>query len=351
MTPRERISAVLKGETPDRTPCDIWYTPEILDMLSRELRVSSEEELWEKLEIDKIVMLEAPYLHEHEEKADDGSVLTHRTWGNVERAVENSSGGSYMETVRYPLADAESVQALKTFSWPDPDAFDYQELKQQCRKNSRWTRMLTFISIFEIYCKLRPMDESLMDLYINQDLAHAIIKQIEEIQHSYIDRAFEACGSEIDIVYLSDDMGMQDRALLPIEKWNEMFREPYRRLINHIHEKGAYAFYHTDGAAFPVIEAMVSMGIDIINPIQHKCPGMEQEHLIEAFADRVAFHGAVENQEILPFGTPQQVQQEVRDNISTLGRHSRYICAPCHNLQPGTPLDNILALYRTDRAL
>ncbi len=77
---------------------------------------------------------------------------------------------------------------------------------------------------------------------------------------------------------------------------------------------------------------------------------MEREHLIEAFGSKVVFHGAVENQQILPFGTPEDVHKEVATNIKTLGKHGRYICAPCHNLQPATPIENILALYNSERS-
>jgi len=93
----------------------------------------------------------------------------------------------------------------------------------------------------------------------------------------------------------------------------------------------------------------VDLGVDVINPIQHTCPGMEANHLIDTFRGTVAFHGAVENQHILPFGTPEEVGREVYGNIATLGTYGRYICAPCHNLQPGTPIKNILALYNADR--
>ncbi|MBI9095165.1 MAG: hypothetical protein JEY71_09815 [Sphaerochaeta sp.] len=138
--------------------------------------------------------------------------------------------------------------------------------------------------------------------------------------------------------------------MISVEVWEARFGEPYRQLIELIHSKGAYVFYHSDGAAFPIIERMVDLGVDIINPIQHACPGMEREHLIEAFGSRVAFHGAVENQQVLPFGTPEEVVNEVLLDIKTLGAHGRYICASCHNLQPGTPLENILALYMCDRS-
>lgn len=350
MDSRERILALLAGKKSDQVPFDIWYTPEIRDQLLNYYKIDEEQELWRLLKIDKIAWVNAPYTDLKEPIIDErGHQIVINEWGSGIRTVEHSSEGSYEEVVTYPLQAAETIEEVEAHGWPNPDRFDYQALLESCQAYSNWPRMLDFISLFEIYCKLRPMDLSLMDLYVEQDLADAIIDKIFNIQKRYIEKSFEVCGDAIDIVYLSDDMGMQDRQLISVEVWEERFKKPYRELIELVHSKGAYVFYHSDGAAFPIIEQMVDLGIDIINPIQHACPGMERKHLIEAFGSRVVFHGAVENQQILPFGTPEEVRQEVKANIKTLGKYNRYICAPCHNLQPGTPLENILALYNSER--
>ncbi|NOY07271.1 MAG: uroporphyrinogen-III decarboxylase-like protein, partial [Spirochaetes bacterium] len=159
--------------------------------------------------------------------------------------------------------------------------------------------------------------------------------------------AFEICGDLIDIVYLSDDMGMQDRPILPLDKWKEFFLYPYSRLIKLIKGYGKKVFYHSDGSAFDILEQMVILGADVINPVQYRCPGMEREKLKKELGSRVVFHGAVENQKIIPFGSPEEVKEEVRDNLKILGSGGGYICAPCHNIQPGTPVENIKALYET----
>lgn len=351
MDSRERILALLAGKMSDQVPFDIWYTPEVRDQLLDYYKIDEEQELWRLLKIDKIAWVSAPYIDLREPMIDEGGdQLGLNEWGSGVRTVEHSSDGSYEEVVSYPLKDATTIEEIEAHGWPNPDRFDYQALLESCHAYPNWPRMLIFISLFEIYCKLRPMDISLMDLYVEQDLADAIIDKIFKIQKRYIEKSFEVCGDALDIVYLSDDMGMQDRQLISVEVWEERFREPYRELIELVHSKGAYVFYHSDGAAFPIIEQMVDLGVDIINPIQHACPGMEREHLIEAFGSRVVFHGAVENQQVLPFGTPEEVRQEVETNIKTLGKYGRYICAPCHNLQPGTPLENILALYNSERS-
>ena len=87
-------------------------------------------------------------------------------------------------------------------------------------------------------------------------------------------------------------------------------------------------------------------GIELLNPIQWRCPTMDREALVRDFGQRLIFHGAVDNQQTLPFGSPENVRNEVLDNIRIFA-NARWICAPCHNLQPVTPTENILALYGT----
>jgi uroporphyrinogen decarboxylase len=88
------------------------------------------------------------------------------------------------------------------------------------------------------------------------------------------------------------------------------------------------------------------MGIDILNPVQATCPGMEMEGLKRDFGQTLCFHGGIDNQHILPFGSPEEVRAEVRRAIDTLASdRTGYILAPCHNVQPVTPVENILAMY------
>jgi uroporphyrinogen decarboxylase len=99
----------------------------------------------------------------------------------------------------------------------------------------------------------------------------------------------------------------------------------------------------------PLIPELIECGIDILNPIQHVCPGMDRSKLKEAFGDKLIFHGGVENQKILPMGTPKEVAEETRECIRTLGKDGGYICCSCHNIQAGTPLENILSMIENAR--
>jgi uroporphyrinogen decarboxylase len=105
------------------------------------------------------------------------------------------------------------------------------------------------------------------------------------------------------------------------------------------------AFHHDDGAIRPVIPDLIEIGIDVLNPIQWRCPGMEPEGLARDFGQRLVFHGGIYNQRTLPFGTPEEVRLEVARNLRIFRACKGYVVAPCHNIQANTPVENILAMY------
>jgi len=123
-----------------------------------------------------------------------------------------------------------------------------------------------------------------------------------------------------------------------------------KRMMALTRQHGSYVFVHTDGAVRDIIPDLLEIGMQVLNPLQWVCPGMEREGLKRDFGDRVIFHGAVDNQHVLPFGSVEEVRQEVIENIRTLGAGGGYILAPCHNIQAVTPPENIVTMYETGYA-
>ena len=111
-----------------------------------------------------------------------------------------------------------------------------------------------------------------------------------------------------------------------------------------------YVFTHSDGAIRPIIPRLIELGVQVLNPIQWRCAGMDREGLKRDFGDRLVFHGGVDNQQTLAFGSVEDVRQEVLDNLRILGAGGGYILAPCHNIQVVTPPENIVAMYETGYA-
>ena len=125
------------------------------------------------------------------------------------------------------------------------------------------------------------------------------------------------------------------------------FKHRLKNWCDLIHSYGKKVLYHTDGAVLPLIPGLIECGIDILNPIQHVCPGMDRANLKQQYGKDLIFHGGVENQRILPMGTVGEVIDETRKCLETLGKDGGYICCSCHNAQAGTPVENILAMIDT----
>ena len=103
--------------------------------------------------------------------------------------------------------------------------------------------------------------------------------------------------------------------------------------------------YHSCGMVFPFIERLIEIGIDILDPIQPVGPEMTPERLKEQFAGRLCFHGGIDAQQLLPHGTPAQVQAGVQHYLDVFGDGGGYVCAPAHLFQPDVPPENIEAFY------
>ena len=149
-----------------------------------------------------------------------------------------------------------------------------------------------------------------------------------------------------DLVEVTDDYGSQHGPIMSLEVFRTFYLPHLRRFCSLAKEFGCKVFHHDDGAMSEFIPDLLEAGIDVLNPIQWPCPGMEQERIKTAYGRRLCFHGGIDNQHVMPFGSEQDVRREVRHNIDALAAdRTGYILAPCHNLQAITPVANIIAMY------
>jgi len=248
------------------------------------------------------------------------------------------------------LADYYDPAQLADYpSWPDPDKFDYEEARELAEKARSWNfaTIGPWISHFELYCQMRGLENALADTLLNPEFLDATIEYIDSVQTVMLERMLTELNDCLDIVFISDDMGMQDSMLISLESWETFFKPRLKKWCDLIHSYGKKVLYHTDGAVYPLIPGLIECGIDILNPIQHVCPGMDRMRLKEEFGDKLIFHGGIENQKTLPLGTAKEVEEETRKCMETLGKDGGYICCSCHNAQAGTPVENILAMINT----
>lgn len=345
MTPRERWLALFNGERPDRIPTDYWATPEVTERLQRELRCSSKEELYCALNIDGVVDIEPVRTVAHFPTDPEADI-----WGTRRKAVDYGSG-SYDEFANHPLEQVTSVEEIHAYPWPRPEDHDFDRFARDiaAAPRHRIVRVGNY-EPFLLYCALRGMELAMMDLKVDPEIVDAALEHIFQYHYALNERLFEIGKGRIDITYVAEDLGGQTSLLFGIPEIRRYILPRQKKIADLARSHGIHVFYHTDGAARDIIPDLLAVtGIEVLNPIQWRCPGMEREGLVRDFGSRVIFHGAVDNQFTLPFGTADDVRNEVLDNIRIFGG-CRWICAPCHNLQPVTPTVNITTMYETIHA-
>ncbi len=338
MTSRERWQAVLSGRKPDRWPTDYWSTGEVLDRLLKELRCKDADELWKRLKIDRPFGIGGTY-----RGPDFGD---RDIWG--QRHVQQSyadGAGIYEEVAEHPLASVRTVEDIAKYPWPNPDWYDFSDVKARLARAGDRIVQGGGYEPFLLYCGMRGLEQAFVDLLESPEIVDAAIGKLFDFHYALNERLFEVGTGRIDTTYVAEDLGSQHSLLMSLDLISRILLPRIRRMIKLAHDHNIKVLYHTDGAARPVIPLLIDAGIDALNPIQWRCPGMERDGLARDFGSKIAFHGAVDNQQTLPFGTPRDVKNEVRENVEVFGNTRGYVIAPCHNLQPITPTENILALY------
>ncbi len=366
MTPVERWRAVLEGRPPDRVPMDWWGTDEAAANLVRHLGCDTLREALQQLGVDFVVKVQPRFI------GPDGSGRVPPTgagtaagtgdgigaaagegitdpFGRIYRTVSYGTG-SYEECINAPLAAFSSVAEIeRTYRWPEPDWWDYSTLAEQIAGCEDHPIQGGGSEPFLIYKDLRGQAQAFIDLIEHPEIVHYCLDRLFALAHEDTRRIFEALPGRVMLCYIAEDMGGQDNLLFSPEHIREFLLPGMQRIIDLAHGAGAWVFHHSDGAIRPIIPEMIAAGIDILNPIQWRCPGMDRAGLKAAFGDRIVFHGAVDNQYTLPFGTTAEVRAEVIENLEILGSGGGYIPAPCHNVQANTPPENIVAMYEACR--
>ena len=344
MTPRQRWESVMRGERPDRVPCDYWGTAEITSRLKQDLGCFTDRELWRRLDVDKLVQLTPGHPRATEDTWHLQSFFS--VWRIGTRKVPYADGlGSYEEAVVHPLAGATSVREVERFEWPDPNEWDVSGLRAQCEQWSDYPLLAGGCEMFYLYCRLRGMEQALEDLIENPAVADAIFDRIAAVDLALTRRILDEVAGELLFSYVAEDLGTQESLLMSPRLFRRFLKPHMARMIDLVHSYGVKVFHHDDGAMRAMLPDLVEIGIDLLNPVQWRCRGMEREVLAREFGHRIVFHGGVDNQHTLPFGSVEDVRREVRENIEIFRGTKGYIVAPCHNLQANTPTANVLAMY------
>ncbi len=337
-TPRERWMAILERKQTDRPPIDYWATDEVTDRLMKHFKADSLRKLYEKLEIDVPFKVEPEYIGKPLPPDED-------IFGCKYRDVDYGTG-SYRECVSHPLAEYKTVEEIEAnYAWPDINDYDFTTIKDQVIGWHDYPISGGGSEPFLDYKNLRGQQQGYIDLFRYPDIAEYCLDRLFDFRYEYTRRIYREIPGRVTFSYVAEDFGAQNGLLISPSMIRKIFLPRMKRMNDLAHRNGVYVFFHSDGAINQIIPDMIGIGIDILNPIQWRCRDMDRTQLKRDYGDRVIFHGAMDNQQTLPFGSTGDVRAEVRENIDILGRSGGYILAPCHNIQPITPTGNILAMY------
>jgi uroporphyrinogen decarboxylase len=371
MTSRERVLAVLNHQEPDRVPLDVGggsgtsIIVEGYEKLKRYLGITAETRLMNEIlrtaEIDEKVM---EYLGCDCRPVSSGRAINSGKPGTDAATIKDAWGitwkkkpygqGFYYEVAQSPLEKA-GLEDLQNYPWPDPYAPGLtQGLKESAKRLYEQTSYAVvgdggFKNHWEVCFLLRGLDQILMDLLIDPDFVRALLEKILEINLIATGRFLEEAGPYIHIFKAADDLGMQQGLMMSPDTYRSIIKPIHKRYFDFVKSKTkAKIFFHSCGNIGEIMADLVEAGVDIINPVQVSAmPNIVD--LKKRFGDRVVFWGAIDTQKVLPYGSPKDVEQEVRKRIDDLAAGGGYVVAAVHSIQADVPPENIVAMAEATR--
>lgn len=375
MTPRERVLAALDHREADRVPIDLGssivtsitktaYIPlrrhlglpevpvKVYDQVQQLPYVH--EDVLERFEVDTR-MVQLPPAHVADVRiADDGDYWAMwDRWGSKMRMPK--VGGLYYDWVEFPFTEL-TMEALDRYRWPEPDPPEVvATLREQALRLRAGTDFALVGSgvigggIFEQACRTVGMEPFMMALLAELPFAERLVDGITDIYIESVDRYLSQVGDLIDVFTFWDDVATQVGWMIDPETYAQVIKPRQRRLFEAIKSRTrAKLLYHGCGAVFELIPHLIEIGVDIINPVQVSAEGMDSRRLKAAYGGDIVFWGGgVDTQRVLPFGTPDQVRDEVRRRIDDLAPGGGFVFATVHNIQAFVPPANIVAAFDT----
>ncbi len=346
MNAKERVMTAVQLGVPDRVPIDLHGNPWVLERLRGDLGTPTHRELLERLHCDVVDLRGAvdpeyrgpiPFSRELAGGVREGF------WGWRQKTVMAACGPE--ETyVDFPLAGAEAVEELERHTWPDPDWFEFSDFAERLEPWRDFAVMASGVSVWQHPSFLRGLDQLLVDMAIDPDVANFLFDRFTEFYLGYFDRMLTAARGRIDILRQADDLGTQTGLLFGPAMFRSYIKPRIAQFVDLAHSHDVKFMFHSCGAIGPLIEDLIEVGVDVLDPLQAAANGMEPRALKDDYGDRICLHGGIDTQYLLPQGSPEAVAAEVRRRVEILGTGGGYVLAPCHVLQLDVPTANVLAM-------
>ncbi len=351
MNSRERVISSLERKGYDRIPVKHEGTPEVNKVLLQHFGLQNMEQLWRVLGDD--FRYAAPvFIGPPRRTFPDGSVEGY--WG--ERYIyAEYDGGRYLEASYLPFAGIESPADLDRSKFPTADWFDYSTIKQQCQDMRKQGFAVCFgtagdMDFINGIARARGAEQVLLDLGAEDPVYLEIMQARFQFYYDMQERALQAADGLIDITHIGEDLGTQRGPMISMETFEKHFAPKLKKYFDMVHRYGARTMMHMCGCVEKFLPRLIELGLDIEDVTQPTTPEMDIAALQTKYGDRLNFCGTMCVQTTLPFGTVADIENEVKRRLKLFPKGGLFL-GPTHAIQVRTPLENILALYRTAGSL
>jgi uroporphyrinogen decarboxylase len=346
LSPKERVLTSLEHREPDRVPLFYRSIPEVDERLKRDLNLPDDEALLRHLDID-FRWVEPRYVGPSLEI--EGKPNRKRNIWGVEYEHVKTEAGSYWGAVKETLKDVTAPAALDDYPWPQLDWFDFSDLKADCERYSEFAVMTAGGSaspgIMSPIQDMIGMERVFMDPMLNPEFFKKLVEKVLEFNVRFVERMFETAGGGIDFFRIGDDYAGQQS----IAMWKDCYRDGLIEMSSRAKRFGAKYYQHCCGGVRELLPHFIEIGVDVVDPLQVLAKGMDPAELKQQFGDRVTFSGGIDEQELLPSGTPEDVRAEVVRMCHIMTPGVGYFVGSTHNFQEDVPTENITVMYEAAR--
>lgn len=338
MTPRERVRAALRKQPVDRVPIFMWFHPETARRLAGLLEIPPER-VGEAMGNDiRQTWVSNNYSMEGIVHERDGEGHTD-AWG-----IRWVKDGPFNQIAAFPLAGASPEEMLR-YRFPEERVESLLALMEPLLADRRFFLGCDVSPcVFEMYWRLRGMEAAMLDMAAAPALAGEMLGRCTDFSLLLAEAACERFP--LDWLWTGDDVASQSALLMSPACWRALVKPHLARVFAAGKRRGLPVAYHCCGALRAILPDLVEIGMDVLNPVQCNCPGMDPAGLKREFGDRIAFMGGVDTQDLLPNATPAEVRRATARLIETMTADGGgYILAASHTVPPETPDANLFAMY------
>ncbi len=337
MNSKERVFKTLSHQEPDNVPLYIWYHPDVFKSLEKEFNLKGRE-----LEVylgNDILQTWVSINYYQSVVVDEDTIFTD------EYGIKWHRKGGYNMVIYNPI-NSWDIKDLGDYKFPDPDRVDrFDELKYLVDTFGKEYFIGADVSgtIFEPCSHIRGMEQLLLDLYSDEK---SVDKFLDNATDFSLKVAINSLEFGVDWIWLGDDVGTQEGMILSPQMWRKFFKPRMKKIIDELRKikNDLIIAYHSCGTIYPIIEDLIEIGVNVLNPIQPKAKDMDMYKIKLQYGDKLTLHCGMDTQGVLPFGSLNDIEIETKKIIKYLAKDGGFIFTASHTIQPDTSIDRILLM-------